>query len=96
MPRSRHCLDDTTDDKFTTFSAAGCEQYLKVMFAVFATFKLVEQTIRERTEALRTSVKRKPNVITIHRPTIIDPENIMNPESLLTQNIADATTRPAS
>jgi hypothetical protein len=59
MPRSRHCLDDTSNDEFTTFTTTGCEQNLKVMFTVFATFKLVEKTVREWPETLRASENGK-------------------------------------
>lgn len=55
MPRGGHCLDDSADDEFTTLAAARSEQHLEVMLAVFATFELVEQTIRERPKTLGAS-----------------------------------------
>lgn len=39
----------------TAFSAAGSEQYLKIAFAVFAAFKLVENPVRKHSEALSAS-----------------------------------------
>lgn len=92
MPRSRHCLNDTSNNKFTTFTTAGCEQYLKIMFTVFTTFKLVEQTIREWPETLRASANEKQNIkLDFHLPIldhlpVVNTENTKNPVTTHTKH----------
>lgn len=55
MPVRGHRLDHSTDDELAAFIAAGREQHLEVSFAVLATLELVEDSVRERAEALGAS-----------------------------------------
>lgn len=59
VPICVHCFNDTSDNKFATFSAARCKKYMKVMFAILATFKFVEYSISKFLETLSTSDKKK-------------------------------------
>jgi hypothetical protein len=52
VPTVVHCLDNTPNYELPTFSAAWGEENVKVVFAVFPSFKFVEYTIGERAETL--------------------------------------------
>jgi hypothetical protein len=54
MPGSHHCLDDSTNNKFSTFATAGSKENMEIMFTVFSAFKFVENPFREWTETLGT------------------------------------------
>lgn len=56
MPAGRHRFDYTADNKFTAFITARCKQHVKVTFAVFASLKLIENTILKWPEALSAAV----------------------------------------
>lgn len=59
MPIGCHRLDYTSDDKFTAFITAWCKQHVKITFAIFTSFKFVEDAILKGTEALSTPGNRK-------------------------------------
>lgn len=52
MPIGGHGLDHTAHHEFPTLVAARSEEYLEVPLAVLAALKLIEDAIREGTEAL--------------------------------------------
>jgi len=54
VPSGLHGLDDPSDDELPALGAARSEQDVEVMFAVFPSLKLIEHSIWERSEALRT------------------------------------------
>lgn len=56
MPTSCHGLYNASDYEFTAFVATWCKQNMKITFTIFATFKLVENTILESSETLSASL----------------------------------------
>lgn len=55
MPVVVHRFDDSSDDEFAAFAAAGCVQHVEVMFAVLSSLELVEDGIlSKRLETLGT------------------------------------------
>jgi len=54
VPSGLHGLDDPSDDELAALGAARSEQDVEVMFAVLPSFELIEHSIWERSEALRT------------------------------------------
>jgi len=52
MPSGPHGLDDPTNDELAALVAAGSKEDMKVMFTIFAPVKLIEDTVREGSEAL--------------------------------------------
>lgn len=87
MPAGRHRLDHTTNHKITAFIAARSEQHLEIAFAVFASFELVENAVRETAEALGTPGTRRLWWVSI---------GVMNDivrRIILTQNIGYAKVR---
>jgi len=55
MPGGAHGLDDPSNDELATLGTAGSEEDMKVMLAVFPAFKLIENSIREGSEAMGTN-----------------------------------------
>ena len=55
MPSGHHCLDYSADDELAAFATTWSKQDVEVMFAVLSVFKLIEDSVRERPEALGTS-----------------------------------------
>lgn len=54
MPTVVQCLDDTANNKLSTFSTTGSEQHMKVMFTVLPAFKLIKDSLWKWLEALGT------------------------------------------
>lgn len=52
MPVGIHCLDNSTHNKFVAFATARSVEYLEVMLAVLASFKLKVDTVLEGQKAL--------------------------------------------
>ena len=60
MPRTIHCLDNTSNYEFITLSTTRCKKNMEIMFAIFATIKFVEFSRWKGTEALAA-----PNIIEV-------------------------------
>jgi len=54
VPGGLHGLDDPANDKLSTFLTAGSKENMKVMFTVFSSLKLVEDSVWERAKTLGT------------------------------------------
>lgn len=59
MPTGLHRLDDSSDDDIATLVAEWRVQDSKILFAVFAAFEFVENSIFEGAKALRAPKKVK-------------------------------------
>lgn len=57
MPTGLHGFDDTPNNDVTTLIAKRCVQDPEILFTVLASLELVENSILERTEALRAATK---------------------------------------
>lgn len=56
MPVGVHCFDNATNHELTTLATAWGEQDMEVMFTILPPLKLVEHTLWEGAETLRTPV----------------------------------------
>lgn len=54
MPTIVHGFNHSANNELTTLMTTGCKKHLKIMFAVFSPFKLIEQAFWELLEALST------------------------------------------
>jgi len=52
VPGRPHRLDDSSDDELPTFGAAGSEEDVEAVFTIFPVLKVVENSVREPSEAL--------------------------------------------
>lgn len=66
VPAGLHRLDDTTNDDVAALVAERRVQNPEILLAVLATFELVEDSILERAEALRTSKSNKIMLPSVH------------------------------
>jgi len=68
VPSCSHRLDDPSDDELPALGAAGSEEDMEVMLAIFPSIKLVEHSIWEGSEALGTdkAVRMEQFSIAVH------------------------------
>ena len=59
MPISCHCLNNTSNHKFSTFITTWCKQNMKISFAIFPSFELIKNSVLELTKALGTPTNHK-------------------------------------
>jgi hypothetical protein len=54
MPGTIHGFDDSPNNKFPTFPAAGSEENMKVVLAILSSIKFIKLSRRKWTETLGT------------------------------------------